>query len=161
MTQTCFWQVSWGFLRHFRYIPHTQCVRTFWAHYEVMYVGASGHAGPQTALLNHSSRGHHLYMHHLGTHQITGNTKDLQLHKIDVDKTHLKCVGLTFEWALYVFVDIPGPQCCHRCSSSCPRRASPPIRPENWTPWSPARGPYSNHAHSTTHTDKTQTTSEI
>lgn len=52
--------------------------------------------------------------------------------------------------------DIPGPQCCHRCSSSCLRRASPPSRPENWTPWSPARGPYSNHAHSTTHTDKTQ-----
>lgn len=66
----------------------TSHVRTLWAQYEVMYVGAGGHAGPQTALLNHSSRGHHLYMHHLGTHEITS----LTLHsRTDADTTFEGC----------------------------------------------------------------------
>ncbi len=138
----------------------TSWVRTFWAQYEVMYVRAGGHAGPQTALLNHSSRGHHLYTHHLGTHEITGtpwmtsnNTSTLQdwcgwniwsvwAWMWTVSQT---CVCLCVEKQ----GDIPGPQCCHRCFSSCLMPVWPPSRPENWTPWNPARGPYSNHAHST------------
>lgn len=69
-------------------------------------------------------------------------------------------VNVLNELCMFVCVerqeDIPGPQCCHRCSSSCLRHASPPSRPENWTPWSPARGPYSNHARSTTQTKHKQ-----
>lgn len=138
----------------------TSHVRTLWAQYEVMYVGAGRHAGPQTALLNHSSRGHHLYMHHLGTHEITS----LTLHsRTDADTTFEGCEA-EHECELcprpvYVCVclgDIPDPQCCRRCFSSCLTPVWPPSRPENWTPWSPARGPYSNHAHSTIITSRTQ-----
>ncbi len=162
--QTCSWHVSEDSLRNGSFQKHsshkTSWVRTFWAQYEVMYVGAGGHAGPQTALLNHSSRGHHLYTHHLGTHEITGtpwmtsnNTSTLQdwcgwniwsvwAWMWTVSQT---CVCLCVEKQ----GDIPGPQCCHRCFSSCLTPVWPPSRPENWTPWNPARGPYSNHAHST------------
>lgn len=34
----------------------------------------------------------------------------------------------------------PDPQCCRRCSSSCPMLWLPPSPQLSWTPWSPARG---------------------
>lgn len=139
--QTCSWHISGDSLRNGSLQTSTQKasrVRTLWAQYEVMYVGAGGHAGPQTALLNHSSRGHHLYMHHLGTHEITS----LTLHsRTDADTTFEGCEA-EHECELcprpvYVCVclgDIPDPQCCRRCFSSCLTPAWPPSRPENWTP---------------------------
>ncbi len=97
MFLTRFWRFTenGSFQKHSSH--ETSWVRTLWAQYEVMYVGAGGHAGPQTALLNHSSRGHHLYMHHLGTHEITDTLNDLQQYIYTAGlmrMKHLKCVSV-------------------------------------------------------------------
>ena len=74
---------------------------------------------------------------------------NVPVHHVEfhVSAIHGKVIWLTLLHPFHVLLlspaqhpSLPGPRCCHRCSSSCPTLWWPPNPPESWTPLSLAHG---------------------